>query len=166
MGQEILKTSSNKCHREIKRSHSLHKNRKVKGYVCAERQRASDMKLVSKSEMQPPDSGEWGSQGNNGCLFGVHTIWSILFPETKAFQPHSWSIHRKKILNVVFGRWKSVPPGSSDRQCGVQGRREKTTVGHCHQALDGIAAPRARCAANRGGGGDLTSSFFSFSSRR
>lgn len=152
MGQEILKTSSNKCHREIKRSHSLPKNRKVKGCVCAERQRASDMGLLSKSETRPPDSGELGSQENNGCLFGVHTIWSILFPETKAVQPHSWSIHRKKILNVVFGRWKSVPSGSSDPQCGVRGRREKTTVDHCHQALDGRAVPRARCAASGGEG--------------
>lgn len=47
------------------------------------------MGLLSKSETRPPDSGELGSQENNGCLFGVHTIWSILFPETKAVQPHS-----------------------------------------------------------------------------
>lgn len=130
MGQEILKTSSNKCHREIKRSHSLHKDSKVKGHVCAERQRASDMGLLSKSEMRPPERGELGSQGNNGCLFGVHTMWSILFPETKAFQPHSWSIHRRKFWMLFLGDERVSPqaPQIINAEFGEEEKRQQWAI--------------------------------------
>lgn len=123
--------------------------------------REQDVELLSKSEMQPPDRGETGfTQEQWATVWCPHNMAHSLPPKQRRFNLIHEAFHRKKILNVVFGRWK-CPLRLLRPSMLSSGKKGRTTVGHCHQALDGRAAPRARCAASSGAGRNLTPSFLS-----
>lgn len=108
MGQDILKTSSHKCHREIKEATHYTKTERWK-HMLVLKVREQDMGLPSKSELWPPVSREAGFTGEQWeSVWCPHNMVHSL-PQNKGVSTSFTKHSEKENSKCCFWEMKEYP---------------------------------------------------------